>query len=135
MKKLIVLLSFVSVAAFAAPNYQTVGGVPANKLCDAGDVFKTLEPVTVCDTWKEIPATGSGEAVVPADWRCTASHKANRDISKEIAVCLKMQTDEAYSGCTEFGKGFQSSTVVVEEKLKHMKDNFIYYSYTIPSCK
>jgi hypothetical protein len=135
MKYLILILSFVAISAEARVVYQRIGGVPANELCDAGDVFKTLKPVDVCDQWQEKPAVIHGEIFEPAEWTCVASHSEHRDISKVIDVCLKFETSESFVGCTEMGKGIQSSTVVVEEKVKHTKDNYIYYDYTIKACE
>jgi hypothetical protein len=137
MKSLIFVLSLVSVFAMAksSPVYQRIGNVPANELCDAGTVFKTLKPVFVCDQWQETPGVIHGEIFEPAQWTCVASHYEHQDISKEISVCLEMEISEETVACKKMGKGIQSSTVVVEEKVKHVKDNFKYDSYTIPACE
>jgi hypothetical protein len=129
------VLTLSSATAFAAPIYQTIGGVPANNLCDAGNTFKTLKPVKTCVQWQETPAVRRGEYEVPAEWTCVASRMEQQVISKDITVCTKIDTTEAGRGCLETAKSTQSSTVLVWEKNPHYKDTFDYSNYTIPACQ
>lgn len=133
MKLFVLLFSIVSINAWSA-TYQSIGGVPANELCDAGSVFKTLKPVAVCDSWQGKPSFIHGEIFVPSEWTCLASHKQHLEIKKDTLVCAHIIANEADVVCDKFVAATQSSTVVVEEKAKLLKDNLIYYNYTIPPC-
>lgn len=129
----LLVVSTIYVSAVAGEKvYQRVGGVSADNLCDAGTVFKTIEPVFVCDQWLEIPSRGSGEHFVPGDWKCTAPRMTQLDIQKATLVCLQTVTNESFSGCVLFGEGIQSSTVLMGDRW--MKDNIAYYDYKIPRC-
>ena len=134
MKVFILVLSLIASNAMAAKIYQRIGNVPADNLCDAGAVFKTLKPVTYCEKLVEVKSRYHGEADTGSDWVCKAYVTTQLEISKETKVCLKMVANEVFQGCTKWGKGIQSSTVWVEEKNPHMKDNYLYSTYKIPAC-
>ena len=139
MKAFFLVITLAASSAFAAKFpviYQSIGGVPVNNLCDAGDVFKTINPVTRCTEMVETPAVGQGEYVVPAKWTCVASETTHLEVSKETVVCARMVVNESELYCAEFTAGTQSSTVIAEENIKAIiKDNLRVIYHTIPTCQ
>lgn len=136
MKLFALAIVFVSSAAFAQKTYQMIGGVPANNLCDAGSVFKTVKPVTVCTEWKEIPGQNQGEIMEPSQWVCVSSQLQQLSVSKETTVCLQYVTNEFEHTCVKWGKGVQSNNTVTEEVTYHGDISEVKYgTYTIPACK
>lgn len=137
MKAILTALTFVASTAFAGSvTYQTIGGVPANNLCDAGSVFKTKSPVFVCDSWVEVPGFSAGEAEVPASWKCVSGSNKDLAISKDIEVCENIKVDESTVACTAKKAGIQSSTVLVSTDVTGKSESDLKYSnYTIPACE
>jgi hypothetical protein len=136
MKAMIFAVSMMAATAFAGVTYQSIGGVPANNLCDAGNVFKTLKPVVVCDKWKETQGTVHGEIVEPSTWTCVSSSYQQQVISKEKTECLKYSVSEADASCVKWGKTIQGNTVIAEKSTGNGEIGDVqYFNYTIPACK
>lgn len=129
-------LIFATTFAFGETTYQRIGGVPANNLCDAGSVFRTLQPVSVCDEWSHKPEVSQGEAVQPAEWKCVTSRMTNLDISKAIIECAKFVTNEAETGCVAWENGIQGNKVLGQRITEYgQATNVEYFDYIIPACK
>lgn len=133
-----VLLSILMLASFAFANitYQRIGGVPANNLCDNGSSFLTINPANVCVEWKNKPAYSNGEANEPSEWSCVRYQMQHLNISKEKDVCLEFISNEAFSGCTRWGKGIQGNKTIAERTADYGQASMIeYFDYIIQPCQ
>lgn len=132
----VLVMATVAFAASKEATYQMIGGVPANNLCDNGDHFLTVDPVKVCVQWNHKEAKIHGEAYEPSEWTCLRYQTQYLSISKDKDVCLEMVHNEAFVGCTRFGKGIQGNKTVAERVKDYGEaSNVEYFDYFIPACK
>ena len=138
MKSLIVALTMVATSAFANSTvmFPKYDGVSANLLCDAGSSFQTINPIAVCDVWKEIPGVNGGELYSPSEWVCEAAHYEHVSVSKVGTTCVKYgTTDIDAAACLEQGP-YNRPSKVIATNYNYQGEASIFedFWYTIPAC-
>ena len=132
----VLLMATFAFSATKDVTYQMIGGVPANNLCDNGNHFLTMDPVKVCVQWNHKEPVIHGEVYEPGEWTCLHYQSQYLSISKEKNVCLEMVANEAFVGCTRFGKGIQGNKTVAERVKEYGEASAVdYFDYYIPACK
>jgi hypothetical protein len=138
MKTLFVALTLLASSAFASNtyiSYPKYDGMDVDNLCDAGKVFKSINPIQTCDSWTEIPPATPEN--YPSDWKCNSYHLENVEVSKVGTDCNRYGTGDADAAtCYEIIQVERSNTVLAEKITDYGEYQHIeYFYYTIPACQ
>lgn len=137
MKSVILALTLVvsSAALASGAVYARYDGVSANLLCDAGDTFRTINPVAVCAKYTVTPAT-YGEDSQPQQVSCATWTTKTVSVAKTTTTCVNYDKGEAGAGCLEYGVVTRSNTSTAHSYPGMGEDSAMStFSYTIPACK
>lgn len=139
MKKIILAITtLLATTAFAESTYYSYpkyDGMSVDNLCDAGNSFRSINPVQVCHSWTEIPATGDHD--YPGQWVCDEYHTEHVTVSKTGLDCVKYGTgDHDAATCIEHATVQRPNTVLAEKITSYGEyDRVEYFYFTIPACK